>query len=58
VEFVGDRYQSTVDRNAALLEVDIVPAEAEQFAPAHPGGGENPEGREQPMTCRSLQKRV
>jgi hypothetical protein len=58
MELVGDRDQSSVDRHACSLEVDVLPAETEELASPHPGGGEHPEGGKQPMTSCSLQKRL
>ena len=45
-------------RGPGRLEVDVVPAQAEDLVAAHAGGGQQPERGEQPMPCGGVQERL
>jgi hypothetical protein len=50
VEFVGDGDEAAVDGDGGGGEVDVGPAQPEEFAAAHAGAGGQPQSREQAMT--------
>jgi hypothetical protein len=55
-KFIADGDEAPVDRHGGFVQVDVGPAEAQEFAATHPGVGGEPERREQPMSDPSLQK--
>jgi len=57
VEVVANSDEASVDRHRVLVEVDVAPFEAEEFAATHPGVGREPERREQATPDRSSQER-
>ena len=38
-QFVADRHETPVDRESLMLDVEVVPSQAEEFASLHPGRG-------------------
>lgn len=58
VELVADGDEPAVDRQAGVLEVEVAPAQAEQFAAPQTGVGRQPQGGEQPVSGRSPQERL
>ena len=55
---LGDRDESSVDRDSRGRLVEVDPPEPEQFVAAHSGERRDPQRREQPMTGGGSQERL
>ena len=56
VDLVADGHESAVDREPGVVDIEVAPAQAEQFTSTDPGVGREPQGGEQPVTSGRTQE--
>ena len=55
-DLVVDRHHSSAYRQLSLIDVELMPEGAKEFAASYPRGGREPEGRVVAIRCGELEK--